>query len=68
MVTREQDAHPPDADEDANDLGGMVAHMQEAKGEDDDENDGPEIDELRREDRGVAVGKDAEVIPFNVKE
>lgn len=46
VVGAEEDAHAANADEDADDLGGMVADVEENEGDDDDHYDGPEIDEL----------------------
>lgn len=46
----------------------MVADVEEEEGDGDDEDDGPEIDELGGEDGGVAVGEDGEVVPFDVEE
>lgn len=67
MITGEQDTHAADADEDAEDLCGMVADVEEEKGDGDDEDDGPEVDELGGEDGGVAVGEDGEVVAFDVE-
>lgn len=46
VVGAKEDAHAADADEDADDLGGMVADVEENEGDEDDHYDGPEIDEL----------------------
>ena len=46
VVGTEEDAHAADADEDADDLGGVVAHVEEDEGDEDDHYDGPEVDEL----------------------
>lgn len=48
VVAGQQDAHAADADQDAGDLRGVVAHVQEEEGEHDDEDDGPEVNQLRR--------------------
>ncbi len=45
----------------------MVADVEEKKGDGDDEDDGPEVDELGGEDGGVAVGEDGEVVAFDVE-
>ena len=47
VVRAEEDADAADADEDADDLGGMVADVEENARDEDDHYDGPEIDELR---------------------
>lgn len=68
VVARDEDADAADADQDADDLGDVVAHAQEAKRDDDDGDDGEEVDELRGEDGGVAVGEHGEVVPLHVEE
>ena len=68
MVRGEQDAEAADADQDANDLGQVVAHAQEDGGDQHDEDDGPEVDELRGQDGGVAVGQHGEVVALDVEE
>ncbi len=68
MIAGEQDAHAADADEDAEDLGGVVADVEKEEGDGDDKDDGPEVDELGGEDGGVAVGEDGEVVAFDVEE
>lgn len=45
----------------------MVADMEEEKGDGDDEDDGPEVDELGGEDGGVAVGENGEVVAFDIE-
>lgn len=47
VVAGEKDAHAADADEDAEELGGLVAYAEEDGGKDDDDDNGPEIDKLR---------------------
>ena len=68
VVAGQQDAHPADADQDACDLRGVVAHVQEQEGNHDDEHNGPEVDQLRREDRRVPVREHREVVTFHVEE
>ena len=68
MVAGEQDTHTADTDEDAEDLGGVVTDVEEEEGNGDDEDDGPEVDELGGEDGGVAVGEDGEVVAFDIEE
>ena len=68
MIRGEQDTHATDADEDAEDLGGVVADVEEEEGDGDDEDDGPEVDELGGEDGGVAIGENGEVVAFDVEE
>ena len=55
VVGGQEDAHAADADEDAGDLSGVVAHVEDGEGDDDDEDDGEEVDELGAEDGGVSV-------------
>ncbi|KAI1921824.1 hypothetical protein LOZ12_005183 [Ophidiomyces ophidiicola] len=66
VVGAEQHAHAADADDDAQVLGPVVADAQEEEGERDDDDDGPEVDELGAEDGGVAVGEDDEVVALDV--
>ena len=68
MIASEKDAYPADADGYPQDLGPVVADVQEDKGDDDDEDDGPEVDQLRGEDGGVSVCEDGEIISFHVEE
>ena len=68
MVGAHENAKTADADEDADDLSGVVPHVEEEEGDDDDEDDGPEVDELGGEDGGVAVGEDGEVVAFDIEE
>lgn len=68
MVTAEEDAHAADTDEDAEDLRPMITHMEEGEGENHHENDGPEVDELRRQDGSVSVSKYGEVVTLHVEE
>lgn len=46
VVGAEEDADAADADEDADDLGRVVADVEEDEGDEDDDYDGPEVDEL----------------------
>ena len=46
----------------------MVADVQEEEGNCDDEDDGPEVDELGGEDGGVAIRENSEVVAFDVEE
>lgn len=46
VVGAEEDADAADADEDADDLGGVVADVEEDGRDEDDHDDGPEVDEL----------------------
>lgn len=56
VVAAEEDADSADADEDAGDLGDVVADLEDEEGEDDNNHDGPEIDELGGENGCVCVG------------
>lgn len=46
VVGAEKHTHAADGDEDAQDLGPVVADAEEEKGDDHDDDDGPEVDEL----------------------
>ena len=46
MIGAEEDADAADADEDADDLGGVIADTEEDGRDEDDHDDGPEVDEL----------------------
>lgn len=48
MVAAKENAHTADADKNAGELSGMVAHMEEQEGDDNNNDNGPKIDELRR--------------------
>lgn len=56
MVGGEDEAEAGDAEEDAEELGVVVADVEEEEGEDDDDGDGPEVDELGGEDGGLFGG------------
>ncbi|KAH6604416.1 hypothetical protein Trco_007862 [Trichoderma cornu-damae] len=68
VVGGEEDAHAAAADEDADDLEGLVAHAQQGEGDDDDADDGPEVEQLGGQEVGVAVGQDGEVVALDVEE
>ena len=68
MVGCEEETHAAAADDDAYDLGPLVADVQEDEGDDYDADDGPEVEELGGEEVGVAVGEDSEVVSFYVHE
>lgn len=68
VVGGDEDAHAADADEDAEDLGVVVADVQQEEGDDDDDDDGPEVDQLGGEHGCVAIGEDDEVVTFDVAE
>jgi len=46
----------------------VVPDLQEEEGYQHDHDDRPEIDELRREDGGVAVRQDCEVVALDIQE
>ena len=46
----------------------LIAHFEDEEGDDDDADDGPEVEELRRENGGVAVAEDGKVVAFDVEE
>lgn len=68
VVARQQDAGAADADEDAGDLEDLVPHAQQQERYDDDHDDGPEVDELGRQDVRVVVGEHGEVVALDVQE
>lgn len=68
VVGGDEDADSADGDQNAHDLGDVVAHMEEEEGQDDHDGYGPEVDELGAEHVGVAVGEDDEVVTFDVAE
>ena len=53
MIAAEENANAADADEDTDDLGGMVTDMEKDRGDEDDHDDGPKVDELSGEDSSV---------------
>lgn len=62
MIAGEQDAHAPDARQDAEDLAPVIADVEQEEWEDDDDHDGPEVDQLGREDVGISVGENDEIV------
>ena len=46
----------------------VVANLEEKERNDNDNDDGPEIDELRGKDGGVAIRKDGEIVALNITE
>lgn len=68
VIGADEDAHTAAADEDADDLEEAVADAQDQEGDDDDNYDGPEVDELGGHEVGVSVGKDGEVVALDVHE
>ena len=68
VVGRKQDAHATAAEQDAGVLGDVVADVQEDERDCDDDDNGPEVDELGGQNVGVTVRKNDEVVAFNVAE
>lgn len=68
VVRGQQQAHAADADEDTQHLCPVIAHAQEEERDGHDDDDGPEVDQLRRQDGGIAVGEHGEVVAFHVAE
>lgn len=68
VVRGQQDAEAADADENTQDLGPVVAHLEEEEANSDDDDDGPEVDQLRGQDGRVAVREHGEVISLYVAE
>lgn len=67
-VAAQQHAHAAAGDEDAEELEGAVADLEEEEGDDDDADDGPKVEQLGREEVGVAVGQDGEVVALDIEE
>ena len=68
MVRSQEDAHAAAADQDAGDLENLVANLEEEKRQDDHADDAPEIEQLRRQDVGVAIRQHGEVVALDVEE
>lgn len=68
VIAAEQDAHAADAEQDAGVLRPVIPHFEEDERDGDNDDDGPEVDELGGEDGRVAVGEDNEVVAFDVEE
>lgn len=66
-VAAEEHAHAATGDEDAEELKGPVAHLEQQERDDDDADDGPKVEQLGREEVGVAVGEDGEVVALDVE-
>jgi len=54
VVGGEEDAHTADAEEDAGVLREMVTHVEEDERDDDNNDNGPEVNQLGREDGGLS--------------
>ena len=68
VVAAEQDAHAPDAHQDPHNLRPVIPHPQHDEREDHDDDNGPEVDQLGRQDVGVTVGPHDEVVLQVVEE
>lgn len=68
MVTANQDAHTTTADQDTNDLEDSVADLEKEERDDNDADNGPEVDQLRRQNIGVSVCQNSEVVALNIQE
>lgn len=55
LVGSENDAYAADAEKNTDDLGPVVADLEEKKGDYHDDYDGPEVDELGGEDGGLKM-------------
>lgn len=55
MITAEENANAADADEDTDDLSGMVTDVEKYRGDEDDHDDSPKVDELSGEDGPVGL-------------
>ncbi|ROV87275.1 hypothetical protein VSDG_09902 [Cytospora chrysosperma] len=67
-VAAQQHAHAAAGDQDAEDLEGLVADLEQQEGDDDDAEDGPEVEQLGAEEVGPPVGQDGEVVALDVQE
>lgn len=67
VVRSEEDAHASTAEQDSRNLNPLVAHLEEGEGYDDNHDDGPEVEELSRENIGVLVGQNSEVIAQDIQ-
>jgi len=54
VVGGEEDAHAADAEEDTGVLRDVVAHVKENERDDNNNDDGPEVDQMGREDGGLS--------------
>jgi hypothetical protein len=68
VVTRDKQASPCHTNKDATDLSPVVTDLEEKKRYDNDDHDSPEVDELRREDCGIAICEDGKVVALDVTE
>lgn len=68
VVGGDEDAHTANGDEDTDNLGDLVADLEDEEGDDDDDGNSPEVDELRRQDVCVAVRQNRKVVTQDVKE
>lgn len=68
VVGCEQEAHTGDTDEDTSNLSPVVSHLEEDERDCDNDDNGPEVDELCAQDSRVAVGENGEVIALDVEE
>jgi hypothetical protein len=68
VVRSQQQTHATNTDKDAKHLSPVVADLEKGKGEDDHDNNGPEVDQLRRENRRVSICQNGEVVAFDVEE
>lgn len=67
-VGGEQQTHAAAGDEDAQNLEGAVADLEQQEAHNDDADDGPEVEELGAQEVGIAVGEDGEVVAFDIEE
>lgn len=68
VITANQNTHTTTADQDTNDLEDSVADLEKEERDDNDTDNSPEVDQLRRQNVGVPVGQNSEVIALNVQE
>lgn len=67
VVGGKQETHAADTDKNTENLSPMVTHMEEEERYHDHDHDGPEVDQLSRENRGVSICENRKVIAFDVK-
>lgn len=68
MVAGQQETHATAGDQNADDLEDLVADLEQAERDDDNTDDGPEVEQLGREQVRVSVGQNGEIVAKHVEE
>lgn len=68
VIRRNQHAHAANTDQDTDDLGNVIADAEEYERRQDNNDDGPEIDQLGTHHGGVLVREDHEVVALDIAE